>query len=478
MLKESFLKKLKNSINYQNHKLNNPLSKIPSVERILQDKNILSLIKILSRKTLTDIIRKIISEEKKQFHMHGQLYSAKERIDRIKEYAKKEQSTFLNQVINGSGVILHTNLGRAPLGREIYSILEESLRGYSNLEYNLFEGKRGHRGESVEKLLCTLSKAESSLVVNNNAGAIFLILNSLAKDKEVIVSRGELVQIGGGFRIPDILKQSGAKLVEIGTTNQTFIKDYENAIRPQTAFILKVHQSNFKMDGFTNQVDVKRLKLIGRKYKLPIVVDLGSGTFLNSEDFGLKHEPTVQENIKHGAEIVCFSSDKLLGGPQGGIICGKEKYLKKLYQNPVFRALRVGKLTLFLLQEVLLTYLKNEATSRIPIWKMISCPLDVIRTRNQKIYQELIKENIPVFLKEGQTAIGGGSLPGQTLPTQLIYIKPSCSLKSFSKELRLFNPPLLGRKEKEYFVLDPRSFETIYDELVIKIIKKVYSKTK
>jgi len=461
-----------------NNNLNLLLSKIPSVEIILQNKTLKPLILKHSRKILTQAVRKVISDEKKNALKNGCLYSAQERINKIKEYFNKENLSFLQEVINGSGVILHTNLGRAPLGKEMLTTVQSSLQGYTNLEYDLTEGSRGKRGEIVEKLLCTLSHSEKSLVVNNNAGAIFLILNTLAKNKEVIVSRGELVQIGGGFRIPEILEQSSAHLREIGTTNQTFIEDYEKAINDDTALILKVHQSNFHMNGFVQQVEVKELKKLGKKYNLPIVEDLGSGTFLNTEDFGLKHEPTVQESIKAGADIVCFSTDKLLGGPQGGVICGKEIYLEKISQHPLFRTLRVGKITLTILQEILLSYVKGAAVSKIPIWKMISCPLEKIAARSRSICQKLKKEDIPVFTKEGHTAIGGGSLPGQTLPTKLIMIKPPCPVEIFSKELRLFSPPLLGRKEKEFFILDPRCIDPSSDNLVIKIITSVYSKMK
>jgi len=469
---------LKNNTGTDNNNLNLLLSKIPSVEIILQNKALKPLIQKHSRKILTQTVRKIISEEKKNALKNGCLYSAQERINKIKEYFKKENLSFLQEVINGSGVILHTNLGRAPLGKEMLAAVQSSLQGYTNLEYDLAEGSRGKRGEIVEKLLCTLSHSEKSLVVNNNAGAIFLILNTLAKGKEVIVSRGELVQIGGGFRIPEILEQSGAHLREVGTTNQTFIEDYEKAINDNTALILKVHQSNFHMNGFVQQVEVKELKELGQKYNLPVIVDLGSGTFLNTEDFGLKHEPTVQENIRAGADIVCFSTDKLLGGPQGGVVCGKEIYLKKISQHPLFRTLRVDKITLTILQEILLSYLKGKAVSKIPIWKMISCPLDKIAARSQNICQKLKEKDIPAFTKEGETAIGGGSLPGQTLPTKLIIIKPPCPVEIFSKELRSFSPPLLGRKEKEFFILDPRCIDPSSDNLVIKIITSVYSKMK
>ena len=469
---------MKNNTDTNNNKLNLLLSKIPSVEIILQNKALKALMQKHSRKILTQTVRKVISEEKKNALKNGRLYSAQERINKIKEYFRKENLSFLQEVINGSGVILHTNLGRAPLGKEMLAAVQSSLQGYTNLEYDLAEGSRGKRGETVEKLLCTLSHSEKSLVVNNNAGAIFLILNTLAKNKEVIVSRGELVQIGGGFRIPEILEQSSAHLREVGTTNQTFIEDYEKAINENTSLILKVHQSNFNMNGFVHQVEVKELKKLGKKYNLPVIVDLGSGTFLATETFGLKHEPTVQESIRVGADIVCFSTDKLLGGPQGGVICGKEIYLKKISQHPLFRTLRVDKITLAILQEILLSYLKGEAVSKIPIWKMISCPLDKIAARSQKICQKLKKEDIPSFTKEGQTAIGGGSLPGQTLPTKLIIIKPPCPVEIFSKELRSFSPPLLGRKEKEFFILDPRCIDPSSDNLVIKIVTSVYFKMK
>ncbi|MBA7584923.1 L-seryl-tRNA(Sec) selenium transferase [Candidatus Atribacteria bacterium 1244-E10-H5-B2] len=469
---------MKNNTDTNNNNLNLLLSKIPGVEIVLQNKALQPLIQKHSRKMLTQMVRKVISEEKKNAHKNGRLYSAQERINKIKEYFRKENLSFLQGVINGSGVILHTNLGRAPLGKEMLAAVQSSLQGYANLEYDLVEGSRGKRGKIVEKLLCTLIHSEKSLVVNNNAGAIFLILNTLANNKEVIVSRGELVQIGGGFRIPEILEQSGAHLREVGTTNQTFIEDYEKAINDYTALILKVHQSNFSMDGFVHQAKAKELKKLGKRYNLPIIVDLGSGTFLNTENFGLKHEPTVQESIRAGADIVCFSTDKLLGGPQGGVICGKEVYLKKISQHPLFRTLRVDKITLTILQKILLYYLKDEAITKIPIWKMISCPLEKIAIRSQNICQKLKKEDIPVFTKEGETAIGGGSLPGQTLPTKLIIIKPPCSVEIFSKELRSFSPPLLGRKEKEYFILDPRCIDPSSDNLVIKIITSVYSKLK
>ncbi|GAB4115150.1 MAG: L-seryl-tRNA(Sec) selenium transferase [Candidatus Caldatribacteriota bacterium] len=462
----------------QTNKLNLTLAQIPSVEILLQKEELKNLSIKYSRKILTQVIRKVISQERNQAIKSGKIYSNSERITRIKESLAQEDQNYLKKVINGSGVILHTNLGRAPLGKEILEKITGELDSYVNLEYDLTEGVRGKRGLMVERLITILTQAEKSLVVNNNAGAVFLILSALAKNKEVIVSRGELIQIGGGFRIPEILEQSGARLREVGTTNQTFIEDYEKAINEDTALLLKVHQSNFQLEGFTHQVKIRGLKELGKKYHLPVVVDLGSGTFLNTEDFGLKHEPTVQENIQEGADIVCFSTDKLLGGPQGGIICGKENYINTIATHPLFRTFRVGKITLAFLQEILLCYLKKQEINHIAIWKMISCPLEQIEKRAKYISQELSKENIPTLTEEGETAVGGGALPGQTLPTRLILIKPPVPVEEFSKYLRFSSPPLLGRKEKEYFVLDLRTIDPALDELVIEIIKSVWLKIK
>ncbi len=461
-----------------NHQINLILSQIPSVEILLQNEELKKLSTKYSRKVLVQVIRKVLSRERNQTKKSGKTYSNSERIKEIKTSLALENQDYLKRVINGSGVILHTNLGRAPLGKEILERITPELENYLNLEYDLREGVRGKRGIMIEKLLYLLTQAEKSLVVNNNAGAVFLILSALAKNKEVIVSRGELIQIGGGFRIPEILEQSGAHLREVGTTNQTFIEDYEKAINEDTALLLKVHQSNFQMEGFTYQVEIKELKELGEKYHLPVVVDLGSGTFLNTENFGLKHEPTVQENIQAGADIVCFSTDKLLGGPQGGIICGKENYINTIATHPLFRTLRVGKITLAFLQEILLCYLKKQEINHIALWKMISYPLEQIEKRAKYISQKLNQENIPTFIIEGETTIGGGALPGQTLPTRLLLIKPLVSVEEFSKYLRLSSPPLIGRKEKEYFVLDLRTIDPDLDEMIIEIIKSVWLKIK
>jgi len=456
--------------------LNLRLTQIPSVEEVLQLPALQPLIVKFSKRLFTPLVRQVITEERKKILKGNYASTINEIGYQVEISFQKEYQSLLHSVINATGVILHTNLGRAPFDKEIFSELELSLHDYCNLEYNLKDGKRGERGGSVEKLFSLISTAEESLVVNNNSAAVFLILRVLAKDKDVIISRGELVQIGGGFRIPEILEQSGAHLREVGTTNQTFIQDYQEAINENTALLLKVHQSNFKMDGFTHTVQVKELKELGKKYKLPVIVDLGSGVFLPTEKYGLQHEPMVQEVVREGADIVCFSTDKLLGGPQGGAICGRKKYLNRIKNHPLFRALRVDKVTLNILQTILLYYLKNQAEEKIPLWKMISCSYEEIISRSDSIIQNLKRENISVISKQGKTVIGGGSLPEQSVPTKLVCIKPPGSLGDFAKKLRLSNPSLLGRIEKEYFILDPRSFNPVYDKVIVDLIKTVYLK--
>jgi len=462
--------------NIEKNNTNLILSKIPSVEEVLQSPPLQPLIIKYSKKLFTPLVRKVVAEERKNILKGNSPPTINEICRQVKISFHREYQSLLQRVINGTGVILHTNLGRAPFSKEIFSELELSLSDYCNLEYNLIEGKREERGAGVEKLLTILSSAEKALIVNNNSAAVFLILRILAKNKEVIISRGELVQIGGGFRIPEILEQSGAHLREVGTTNQTFVKDYQEAINENTALLLKVHQSNFKMNGFTHTVKVKELKELGKKFNLPVIMDLGSGVFLPTEKFGLQHEPMVQEIIKEGADIVCFSTDKLLGGPQGGAICGRKKYLAQIGNHPLFRTLRVDKVTLNILQTVLLYYLKDEALEKIPIWKMISCPYEKIISRSKLIIRNLKKENIPAVLKKGETTIGGGALPGQNLRTKLVCITPPESVEDFARRLRFSNPSLLGRKEKEYFILDPRTFSPNYDRVVVNLIKTAFLK--
>lgn len=450
------------------------LAQIPSVEEVLQQKELLFLSQQYSRRMITPLVRVVLQEERKNIQSGAPPSSFLEIVARCVALIQKEYQSFIRPVINGTGVILHTNLGRASLGEELLQESLPLLSGFCNLEYDLCQGKRGKRGDFVERMLAVFSQSEGSLIVNNNAAAVFLILKVLAKGKEVIISRGELVQIGGGFRIPDILRESGALLHEVGTTNQTNLGDYKEAINENTALLLKVHQSNFSLTGFTQSVSVKELKTLGKKYKIPVVVDLGSGTFLPSEQFGLVHEPMVQEMIKSGADLVSFSADKLLGGPQGGIICGRMEYLNQIRKDSLYRTFRVGKITLSLLQTTLLFYLQGRTLQDLPVWKMIASSYQEIKKRSQSLARSLRKIGIPATCWEGVSLVGGGSLPDKTLPTYLLAIKTEGNIEELDRKLRLSNPAILGRIKDNYLLFDPRTIEPQYDKKLVEQISSAF----
>jgi len=450
------------------------LAQIPSVEKLLEQEELELLSHQYSRKMITPLVRIILEEERKNITRGAAPSSRQEIIKKSISFIEKEYQSFIRPVINGTGVILHTNLGRAIMGEKLIKDAIDSFKGFSNLEYDLFQGKRGKRGDFVERMLAVFSQAENALILNNNAAAVFLILKTLAEGKEVIISRGELVQIGGGFRIPDILKESGAILHEVGTTNQTNLNDYQKAINENTALLLKVHQSNFSIDGFTNSVNVKELKALAKKYHLPLVVDLGSGTFLPTEEFHLQHEPMVQEIIRSGADIVCFSADKLLGGPQGGIICGKKEYLNRIRKDPMYRTFRVGKITLTILQSTLLFYLQGRAQVSLPAWKMISMSYKDISRRCISLARKLNKRAVSVSCQDGFSVVGGGSLPGKTLPTRLLCIEYKGSIEALDQRLRLSTPAVLGRMKDGYLFLDPRTIEPRHDKKLIELICSAY----
>lgn len=451
-------------------KFHQQLAQIPSVEKLLEQKELELIIRQYSRKMITPLVRIILEEERKNITRGAAPSSLQEIIEKSISFIEKEYQSFIRPVINGTGVILHTNLGRATMGEKLINDAVDSFKGFSNLEYDLFQGNRGKRGGFVERMLAVFSQAESTLILNNNAAAVFLILKTLARGKEVIISRGELVQIGGGFRIPDILRESGAVLHEVGTTNQTNLNDYQEAINENTALLLKVHQSNFSIDGFSQSADVRELQALGKKYHIPVVVDLGSGSFLPTEDFHLQHEPMVQEVIRSGADIVCFSADKLLGGPQGGIICGRKEYLSQIRKDPMYRTFRVGKITLSVLQSTLLSYLQGTALQDLPVWKMISMPYKEIKRRCSSLARRLKEKGISAGCQDGLSLVGGGSLPGKTLPTRLLYIESGGNIEELDKRLRLSCPALLGRIKDGYLVFDPRTIEPRHEKKLIELI--------
>jgi L-seryl-tRNA(Ser) seleniumtransferase len=373
------------------------------------------------------------------------------------------------RVVNASGVILHTNLGRAPLSREALAAMDEVGRGYANLEFDLASGNRGSRHVHADGLLRRLTGAEASLVVNNNAAAVLLGLTALAKRKEVIVSRGQAVEIGGGFRIPDVMRQSGAKLVEVGTTNRTYPRDFEQAVTPRTAALMRVHSSNFRLVGFTSEVTLEELVGIAKKNNLLVLDDLGSGCLLDTTAFGLAPEPMVQQSVRSGAALTFFSGDKLVGGPQAGIIVGRKEYIDKLKRHPLARAVRIDKTRLAGLVATLLHYLREEAVQKIPVWRMIATPLEEIE-RRAALWAQALGSGAKVVA--GETMVGGGSLPGGSLPTRLVSLSGH-NIQAIAAQLRLRAIPVIGRIEKDRLLLDPRSVLPEEDDTVIDALKSL-----
>ena len=376
----------------------------------------------------------------------------------------------LHPVINATGVIIHTNLGRAPLSDAARQAMEAVAAGYSNLEYDLDAGERGSRYLHAEQLLCRLTGAEAALVVNNNAGAVFLALTALARGRSVIISRGQLVEIGGGFRIPDVLRQSGAQLVEVGTTNRTHLSDFREAIGPETALLLRVHTSNFNQIGFTAEVSLADMVALAHSVGLPVVDDLGSGTLLDTARYGLSAEPTVQDSVAAGADLVTFSGDKLLGGPQAGLIVGRASLVAELRQHPLARALRVDKSTLAALQATLLHYLRGEAEREMPVWRMIATPLEELAARAADLAAGLRAAGCPATVVQSTSTVGGGSLPGETLPTWAVAVAAAAP-DALAAALRRGDPPVVGRIADGQLLLDLRTVPPGMDEVVLRAVQ-------
>ena len=447
------------------------LRNLPSVDKVLSDTRISALAKSYPHDLVVNAIREQLEQERKSIIAGKPRASLDEIVAAMVGRLEAIVKPSLRRVVNASGVILHTNLGRAPLSREALEAMEESSRGYSNLEFDLESGNRGSRHVHVEGLLCQLTGAEAALVVNNNAAAVLLGLTVLARRKEVIVSRGQAVEIGGGFRIPDVMRQSGAKLIEVGTTNCTYPRDFEQAVTPQTAALMRVHSSNFRLVGFTNEVTLEELVTVAKKSNLLVLDDIGSGSLLDTTAFGLAPEPMVQQSVKAGASLTFFSGDKLLGGPQAGIIVGEKQYIDKLKRHPLARAVRIDKTRLAGLAATLLHYLKEEATVKIPVWRMIAASLGDIERRAGR-WAKALGDIAKVV--DGETMVGGGSLPGGSLPTKLVAIGGgSKKVQSISRQLRLSEVPVIGRIEKDRLLLDPRTVLPEEDEIVLKALHEV-----
>lgn len=455
------------------------LKKIPSVDKLLNTPPINELISTYSKETVLKGIREELSKIRDSI-ISGSLLeiSIDEVIKRIIKRIEELNRPSLRRVINATGVITHTNLGRSILAKRVIERLSEIAGSYSNLEYDLDLGKRGLRYVHVEYLLKELTSAEAAMVVNNNAAAVLISLETIAKGKKVIVSRGELVEIGGSFRIPEVMKKSGAYMVEVGTTNKTHLRDYEEAIDQETALLLKVHKSNFSIVGFTEEVPLRDLVLLGKKYDIPVMEDLGSGCFIDFSKFGLQKEPTVQEVVSQGADIVTFSGDKLLGGPQAGIIVGKKKFVEAIRKNQLNRALRIDKLTLVALEETLRIYRDQErAIKEIPTLSMICDSFENVRKKAKRILRRIKKkenENFRVSIKIGNSMVGGGALPLCGIKSAVICLEPKrMSASEIERWLRFYDPPIISRIEKENVILDARTIQEKEISTVADVINKL-----
>lgn len=446
---------------------------IPKVDVILEKHEIVKLIEKYHRDVVVDAIREEIDKLRSFIKENDDINLIEEKInnlvDNITSNVRKVYSYNLKKVINGTGTILHTNLGRAIISKKHADYLNQVVTSYSNLEYNLEEGKRGERYSHFEKLICKITGAESAMAVNNNAAAVMLVLSSMAENKEVIVSRGELVEVGGKFRIPDVMKSSNANLVEIGTTNKTHLEDYEDAITENTGAFLKVHTSNFKILGFTESVSIDELCKLGKEKDIPVIEDIGSGVLVDLSKYGLEYEPTVQDSIKSGVDIVSFSGDKLLGGPQAGIIVGKKKYIDKMKKNPLTRAFRIDKFTATILEMIFHEYLNEEdAIKNIPVLSLITKDIEEIEESANKLYEKLnaIKNVAQLEIEDTLSQIGGGSLPTERIKSKCVTILPkNISTSSLEEKLRFGENPVVGRISEDKLILDMRTI--LEDEIEI-----------
>ena len=447
------------------------LRNLPSVDRLMASESVAELAAVYSRDWVVGVVREQLDLARREIRRGGNAPEADALVDAVCRHVADFTQTAPRRVINATGVVIHTNLGRAPLSRAAIEAMSQAAQGYSDLELDLTTGRRGSRQSHLQALLRHLTGAEAALAVNNNASAVMLGLSALAADRDVIVPRGEAVEIGGGFRIPDVLEQSGARLVDVGTTNRTYVRDYENAITENTAAFLKVHASNFRVEGFTATVESEELVELGERTGIPVLHDVGSGALLPTETYGLAHEPTPQESIAAGMGLVFFSGDKLLGGPQAGIVVGKADLVGRLERHPLARAMRIDKLSLAALTATLLHYLREEAVDKIPVWRMISATEGSVKARAEKWNASAGSGGEVVA---SRSAIGGGSLPGETLPTWcLAFEHPPSSggPEALTRRLRQGSPPVMARIEGDRTLLDPRTVLPEEEADLLRVLK-------
>ena len=454
---------------------------LPSVDEVLSQKEIEELIEKYPRSIVLESIREVIDinrktivaikteEEAEKFSL-----TIEKVIEETEKKARDNYALSLKKVINGTGTVLHTNLGRSLISEKIKDEIWTAASRYSNLEYDLEKGERGSRYVHLTDMIKRLTGAEDVLVVNNNAAAVMLVLSTMAKGGEAIVSRGELVEVGGSFRIPSVMALSGADLVEIGATNKTHLKDYEEAITENTRALMKVHTSNYRIMGFTESISVAELVELGKKYNLPVIEDLGSGVFIDLSKYGLEYEPTVLDSIHRGADIVTFSGDKMLGGAQAGIIVGKKKYISAMKKNQLTRALRVDKLTICALEATLRMYLdEEEAVKNIPTLNMITMPMEELERKANLLYAEIEKLNLDadVHIEECLSQVGGGSMPLETMKSRGIAITPNnMNVSTLERKLRLSDSHIIARVYDNKYVLDVR---TIFEDEFVDVANEL-----
>ncbi len=451
---------------------------IPSVNELLESPQLKKIVESVNHQVVVDGVRTFIDDLKETINNTTddiEIPSPAEMADKIADWLHVEQREYLRPVINGTGIILHTGLGRAPLAKSAIAATMQIAGGYASVEVDLANGQRGQRVKAVEKLLCELTGAEAAVVVNNNAAATMIALASVASGKEVIVSRGQLIEIGGSYRLPDVMECSGCKLKEVGTTNKTHAADYSSAIGEETGAILKVHPSNFEVVGFTKTVSTKELVKIAHANDLPMIDDVGSGALIDFAKFGLSNEPVVRDSIQAGADIVLFSGDKLIGGPQCGIIIGKRKYIDQVLENPLMRAMRVDKMTLAALAATLRLYRKQEtAEQEVPILRMLSMPEANLKLRAEKVIQQIQGGSwlASCEVTQSQSMLGGGSLPTQKIPTWCVMISPQgSSVNRIAERLRASNPAIIGRVQKDKLLIDMRTVFPEQDMVLVELLQ-------
>ncbi len=477
------------------------IRKVPKVDRLLEAADRAGLLRRLGHGPVVDRIRADLERIRRGVLAGGSCPTPEEierdLVARLEDVARGS----LRPVVNATGVVVHTNLGRAPLSEEAIEAMRRAAAGYTNLEYDLERGERGDRYGHAEAALCRLTGAEAAVAVNNNASAVMLALAalsdnrpsghlgpSLARDAaegagvrgaeapEVVVSRGQLVEIGGGFRIPDVLRRSGATLVEVGTTNRTYLRDYADAVGPRTRILLSVHRSNFRLSGFVEDTPLEDLVRLARERDLWVVDDLGSGTLLETARFGLGFEPTVQERVRAGVDLVCFSGDKLLGAPQAGILVGRREAVRRAKRHPLLRALRVDKVTLAGLSATLAHYERGEAVEKVPVWRAIAMAPEALRARAESWRTALGEAGARCDVVPGRSAVGGGSLPEVTLPTFVLAL-PRGEPDALSARLRRADPPVVARIDEDRVVLDPRTVMPGEDETVVRAVRVALEST-